>query len=488
MTSPYTATSRVCRRDWENLAEKYPAVLSAAVSGGADRAVLFAESRRRIRHRLTQALRNGRPEPPHFRRDEGYLEGASITVDRGAESWLESANEVRAETLLGIAKRVVGPRITNGIRATVPDSAQGVLDTRPLFEEMECLASEEAQESLRIAAEFATSLVPQLQRITVDLIETTGLSFVACADLAGGAVAHRSRTRLSIVVSCEVEGGRKLRVVRGSHRHTGQWLLSAAEAAARELSDLINSVEAVSLDGPTMLPVFFEAGWCAGVWIHEVVGHALEADSIERGWSAFGDLLGSKVAPASLTVTDSPLLPDMTGSMQWDDEAVSTRETVLVEAGRIAGVLNDRRSAALAGTECTGNGRRQDYRYRAQPRMSNLIVGSGKADPYELAVGLPRCIVVKSMTGGRLDGRSGGFAFPVGCAEMLAYGECISVLRDLTVSGSSVSALSGLIAVGGDTKPDEGRGRCSKNGQIVDVGMLCPSILIEELTVAPSAA
>ncbi len=488
MTSPFTATSRVRRRDWVDLVEKYPRVLERAVLGGVDRAVLFAESTRRVRHRLTQVVRGGRPSPPRFRRDERHLEGSSITADRRRELLLKSAGDLDTGTLLEIASQMSGPRSAQALRAQIPSTIGSDFDLRPLLDNPSAMPEAEAAESLRMAAEFVTGLVSGVQGITIDIIEKCQRSLVACADIAGGDVTIRRDTRLSLVVNCVLEDGRKLRAVRGSRAHPDEWARRAGEAAARELSVQCDITEAVAIGGPTVMPVLFEAGWCAGVWVHEVVGHALEADNIEQGWSALGDLRGKKVTTTSLTIIDSPGDADLPGFMEADDEAVFGWDTVLVDGGLVSGVINDRRTAAFTGTEATGNGRRQDYRYPAQPRMTNLIVRRGASVPLEVATRIPRCLRVKSMSRGNLDGRSGVFTFPVDHAEMLVYGEAVSSMRGVTVSGASLEALASVAAVGSDVKSDEGRGRCLKNGQIVDVGMRCPSILIEELTIVPTAA
>ncbi|PCN49913.1 hypothetical protein B6U99_07215 [Candidatus Geothermarchaeota archaeon ex4572_27] len=112
-------------------------------------------------------------------------------------------------------------------------------------------------------------------------------------------------------------------------------------------------------------------GEAACAFIHEAVGHLLEADVlIEHGYR-----LPSRLGPEELTVHDDPTLPHGYGSYAFDDEGVEARRKPLVDKGRLVSLLHTRWTAAELGVEPTGNGRGV---FTAPKSMaSNLVVDRG---------------------------------------------------------------------------------------------------------------
>jgi hypothetical protein len=134
----------------------------------------------------------------------------------------------------------------------------------------------------------------------------------------------------------------------------------------------------------------------AGVFWHEAVGHALEADFDPASRLQVGE----RATPAGWQVTDEPTEPDGGGHFLVDDEGVGARHTPLVADGRVVGLLTDRAGAAALGVAGTGNGRYGTGQIR--PRMANLVVrGPAPDDP----VGHGPRLVLSRPIAGRYDGR-----------------------------------------------------------------------------------
>ena len=107
----------------------------------------------------------------------------------------------------------------------------------------------------------------------------------------------------------------------------------------------------------------------AGPLFHELVGHPLEADIVAAGSSYLCGRDGERVAPAWLRVSDGPAPAGEGLSAAVDDEGTPLRPVMLIEAGRVAGLLCDGLSGAPLGLPGNGHGRRLDYRHPLIPRM-----------------------------------------------------------------------------------------------------------------------
>ncbi len=93
----------------------------------------------------------------------------------------------------------------------------------------------------------------------------------------------------------------------------------------------------------------------AAAFIHEVVGHCLEADVAYSQKPLLA--VGMRVAVSELTVYDDPTLPGGYGGYFFDDEGVRARRKALIEGGEVVGLLHTRETAMDYGVEPTGNGR-----------------------------------------------------------------------------------------------------------------------------------
>jgi TldD protein len=115
-----------------------------------------------------------------------------------------------------------------------------------------------------------------------------------------------------------------------------------------------------------------------GTMIHEAVGHGLEGDHINENMSVYAGKVGEQVASKLISVADDATMPGRRGSFAFDDEGVPSQNTLLIEKGVLKGYMHDRLSALKMGAESTGNGRRESYRFRPVPRMSNTLILSGQ--------------------------------------------------------------------------------------------------------------
>ena len=140
-------------------------------------------------------------------------------------------------------------------------------------------------------------------------------------------------------------------------------------AAARRAVQMLSARPAPGGRMPVVLSS--EAG---GTMIHEAVGHGLEADLAQEGFSVYSKRRGKRIASPLVSVVDDPTLCGVRGSYTVDDEGVPAERTLLVDRGVLRTYLFDRLSAAKDGRASNGHGRRQSYHQRPIPRMSNTMI------------------------------------------------------------------------------------------------------------------
>ena len=307
---------------------------------------------------------------------------------------------------------------------------------------------------------------------------------------AGGwrAADVRPLVRLNVSVVC-ADGDRMETGSTGSGRraaygdifNTDYWKREADEAIRQSLVNL------ESVDAPAgEMPVVLGSGWSGVLW-HEAVGHGLEGDFHRKKTSMFTKLMGETVASPGVTVVDDGTLADRRGSLTIDDEGTPTQRNVLIENGRLVGLMQDRMNARLMGAKPTGNGRRQSHAYAPMPRMTNTFMLGGDKDPKEIIASVKKGLYCANFGGGQVDIVSGKFVFSVTEGYLIEDGKLTHPVKGATLIGSGSQALTKVGMVGNDSKLDPGIGTCGKDGQGVPVGVGQPTLRIDALTVGGTA-
>ncbi len=242
----------------------------------------------------------------------------------------------------------------------------------------------------------------------------------------------------------------------------------ARQAAGRALRNLT----AARLPGGRM-PVVLSAE-AGGTMVHEAIGHGLEADLARQGMSVYKDSMGKPVGSPLISIVDDSTVPGKRGSFGIDDEGTPGQRTVLVERGVLKGFLHDRLSAMKAGAVPTGNGRRESYRHKPIPRMTNTIILPGGATPASVLAPVDRGLFVVKMGGGQVNTVNGDFMFEVAEGYRIENGKRGEQVRGATITGNGPEALGMIDAVGNDL--GFGLGTCGKDGQGVPVGDAQPTL------------
>jgi len=261
---------------------------------------------------------------------------------------------------------------------------------------------------------------------------------------------------------------------------TDEAVESLVTKTVKRLAGLLAAREAPM--GTKTVVLSSEAG---GTMIHEAIGHGLEADLAMEGLSCYKGMLGQPIASRLVNVVDDATVPHLRGTYAYDDEGTISERTVLVEGGILKSFLFDKFHAMKYGRSSTGNGRRESYRYKPIPRMSNTMILPGHDDPAKIISSVDDGVFVVKMGGGQVDTVRGDFVFEISEGYIIEKGHIGEMVKNATMMGNGLKVLKEIDMVGSDL--GYGIGTCGKDGQGVPVSDAQPTLRIPEIVVGGRA-
>jgi TldD protein len=226
------------------------------------------------------------------------------------------------------------------------------------------------------------------------------------------------------------------------------------------------------------------SGEAGGTMIHEACGHSLEADFIYKKTSIFTNQHKELVASPLITVIDDGSYEYQYGYLNCDDEGVKTKSNTLIENGILKNFITDRMYAKLLGIPLTGNGRRESYRNKPVPRMTNTYIAPGKTDPAEIISSVKDGLFVVKMGGGQVNITNGDFVFEISEAYIIKNGKITYPVKGATLAGNGPEVLKQIDMVGNDISFMPGI--CGK-GDSAPVSDAQPTLRISEIIVGGQA-
>ena len=449
-------------------------VVERALSHGGDFAELFCEDRRGF----TLSIDESRIERPQ----SGSERGAGVRVIDGEVTRFAHVDGLAEEDLLraadGLAAALAGkPGKPVELRATDPAPLQEI-EVDP-----ESVPAERKAEVLRELDERARSAGAEVAQASASYSE--GRRRVAVFNSEGlGASDDRTRVRLGVQVVARrngtVETGFE---TLGEHRGFELFEGDPARIADQAARKALTLLDADAAPAGEMTVVV--GGGFGGVLFHEMTGHGLEADAVQKGASVYAGKMGDQVAEPLLTAFDDGRMPHEWGTGAIDDEGTPCQKTAVIEDGKLTSYLYDRLRARRDDVPSTGNGRRASFRDLPIPRMTNTFIQPGDADPQELIAEVDRGFYAVSFGGGQVEPATGDFVFGVSEGYLIEGGKVTSPCRGATLIGNCLAALKRIDAVANDFEMKTGF--CGKSGQTAPVGTGQGHVRIRGMTVGGTA-
>jgi TldD protein len=450
-------------------------VLKRALARGGDFAELFCEERQGF----TLSIDESRVERPQ----SGSERGAGIRVVSGEITRYAHVDGLAEGDLLNAAE-TLSSALDDGATEPQPIPPAEPPKLQEIAVEPASVPAERKAELLRELDQRARSAGPEIAQVSASYSE--GRRRVSVTNSEGlHATDDRTRVRLGAQVVARrngtVETGFE---TLGAHR--GFELLEQdpdriADQAARKALDLLGADPAPAGEMTVVV-----GGGFGGVLFHEMTGHGLEADAVQKGASVYAGKLGEKVAEPLLTAYDDGSMPGEWGTGAIDDEGTRCRRTTVIEDGKLTSYLYDRLRARRDGAESTGNGRRESFRHLPIPRMTNTYIAPGDAEPEAIIGEVERGFYAVSFGGGQVEPATGDFVFGVSEGYLIEGGKVTRPCRGATLIGNCLAALARIDAVGSDFEMKTGF--CGKSGQRAPVGTGQGHVRIRGITVGGTAS
>lgn len=431
--------------------------------------------------------------------EDGIIKDGSYNIERGVgvraisgeKTGFAYSDEITKEALFSAAKASRGISSVGGtehLKQFQTDSVKSIyLGDNPLA----MMSEPEKIELLRCVDSYVRKTEPEVSQVIVSLTGVYEEVLVAASD-GTWQTDVRPLVRLNCSVILEKDDKRE----RGSSGAGGRvgytyfkedvdGRLRYQVVADEALHMARVNLEAVAAPAGLM-PVVLGSGW-PGVLLHEAVGHGLEGDFNRKQASTFSGRIGEQVAANGVTVVDDGTLPDLRGSLSYDDEGTPGQYNVLIEDGILKKYMQDKVNAELMGVEKTGNGRRESYAHLVMPRMTNTYMLGGEHAPEDIISTVKSGVYAPNFGGGQVDITSGKFVFSTSEAYLIENGKVTKPVKGATLIGNGPEVMQKISMIGNDLALDRGVGVCGKDGQSVPVGVGQPTLKVDELTVGGTA-
>ncbi|MEW5858033.1 MAG: TldD/PmbA family protein [Cyanobacteriota bacterium] len=221
--------------------------------------------------------------------------------------------------------------------------------------------------------------------------------------------------------------------------------------------------------------------YLAGVFIHEAFGHLSEADFVYEN-PRMQELLtlGKPLAIKQLNVVDDATMPDLPGSLKYDDEGVPAQRKYLIKDGILTQRLHNRETAGKMHEAATGNARALNATYPPLVRMTNTGIEAGEHSFDDMIKDIEEGVYAVRMLGGQTNGEM--FTFAAAEGYMIRNGKIAERVTDVSLTGNVFQTLKDIEAIGNDSIYINGG--CGKGGQMpLPVSVGGPHLRIKNVVV-----
>jgi len=449
-------------------------VMSVALSKGGDYCDLFFE------HSINNYV--GLEDKAVNRAYTDISFGVGIRVIKGDQTGYSFTEEITPETMKLAAKTAANIADTSGKFNPVKFKRGEKPDYYPIQTPWEQIGIDKKIPYLQQINEKIFAEDNRIIKSNLWFTNETRYMMVATSE---GVIQYDYQPMGQISVSCNAEqNGRReqnyfdLSGRRGIEFFTPANIDRLAKEAVHRTVELFEAVKPEAGE----MPVILAAG-SSGILLHEAIGHGMEADFNRKNVSIFSDKIGKPVAEKFVSIVDDGTNQNIRGSINVDDEGVTTEKTFLVENGTMKSFLHDRISSQFYKVKSTGSGRRESFRYPPMPRMRNTYMLPGPHKKDEIIASVKKGIYAETFTNGQVYIGAGDFTFYVKSGYLVEDGKLTKPIKDVNIIGNGPKVLADVVMVGDDLAMAEGGWTCGKNGQSVPVSMGLPTVKVSKMTV-----
>jgi PmbA protein len=195
----------------------------------------------------------------------------------------------------------------------------------------------------------------------------------------------------------------------------------------------------------------------------------LSGQSVYQKASPLAGKVGEKLFDERLTFFEDPNIGS--AACAFDDEGTPTKSKIFIEQGVVKEFYWDRRWAARAGQEPTGNGFRGGLSLPGA-QLVNGCITPGKKSTADLIAGIEEGLIVDQVLGaGQSNQLAGEFSVNLDLGYKVEKGQIVGRVKNTMVAGNIFEAFQNLVDLGNQP-------------EWIGGGAYLPSILFEHLGVA----
>ncbi len=199
-----------------------------------------------------------------------------------------------------------------------------------------------------------------------------------------------------------------------------------------------------------------------GMIVHEAFGHGVEMDMFVKDRALAQSYIGKQVASELINMHDGACVIPQVATYFFDDDGVPAHDTLIIKNGILQTGISDSLSAAVLGTEPTGNGRRENTERKAYTRMTNTIFEPGTSKVEDMIASVKYGMLLSNAESGMEDPKNWGIQLMVGMAREIKDGKLTGKVFSPIVMTGYVPDLLKSISMISDTIEAGGSGFCGK--------------------------
>jgi predicted Zn-dependent protease len=214
----------------------------------------------------------------------------------------------------------------------------------------------------------------------------------------------------------------------------------------------------------------------AGILIHELIGHLLEADiSLQANTPFKKENINKRILPEYITIYD-----DILPSDSIDDEGIIMESITLIKNGVLKNFISDY-THYLAGFNSNGRGRKENYKSPILPRQNIISLKHGIKDEDEIIKGINTGILIDDINSGELNYDTLEITLYIKESFYISKGDKSTPIKPFSIKMSVFDIIQKLTEISNKIYIGGWEGFCHKKGQLIRNGYKIPSYVISNI-------
>lgn len=468
-----------------------------AVDAASSMGASYSEARFQRNEGIRLAFKNGIPDPAGFTKKSGIAVRVIVSGALG----FACTNTLTKESLRKTVESAYRTAKQSERLVKVPIKMAGRADSRAEWSAREKLpladVSVEERLSLLAEAEKALTTAPMTMKLVARLLDLSSETEEKVFANSEGALISGLVPRTSFFVLLTGASERGTIQRWNTQGESGGWEVVKQWNIPRLVVDEAKTMAEILEKGqkpPTGEVDMLLGSEIVGIICHESCGHPQEADRIlgreaaQAGESYIKpDMLGYQVGSDKVTVVDDPTLSHSYGFYEYDDEGVKARERILIDHGKVSGLLHNRETAAEFKTQSNGASRSVGFDREPIVRMANTFMKPGDHTFEELLEGVHHGVYMKTFMEWNIDDKRFNERYVGHESYLIENGELKGYVRNPALEVTTPKLYGSVDAVG--KHMEFGAGTCGKGdpSQGAPVYEGGPSIRLRKIRLAGGA-